>query len=290
MTYRSRASKLLETSMIDTAKVEKHYGQASLIERLQTVLKADGLDGKTLRPEALAALDQFHSRGLEATVELAQALRIDSQARVLDIGSGLGGPSRYLAATHGCTVLGIDLNPAYVDAAAFLAERTGLSDRVGYQCASALSLPFSSDTFDLAWTQHVAMNIADRATLYSEAFRVLRPGGRLAIYDVVAASDEPLHYPVPWAATPETSFLVTAEQMRSLLLEQKFEVDAWKDCTEAGITWFAQREKARASLPAMPALGLHVVMGPGFGEMTKNLARNLREGRAALIQAVVEKP
>ncbi|CAB3745753.1 class I SAM-dependent methyltransferase [Paraburkholderia humisilvae] len=276
--------------MIDTTKIEQHYGQASLIERLQSALKADGLDGNAIRPEDLASLDQFHSRGLEATIELARALQMGSQTRVLDIGSGLGGPSRYLAATYGCTVSGIDLNPSYVDAAKFLADRTGLSDRVSYSCASALSLPFESGIFDIAWTQHVAMNVADRATLYSEAFRVLRPGGRFAIYDVVATSDEPLHYPVPWAASPETSFLVTADQMRSRLLDQTFRVTAWKDCTEAGIRWFAEREKARASQQANPALGLHVVMGPGFAGMTKNLARNLREGRAALMQVIVEKP
>ncbi|CAB3754055.1 class I SAM-dependent methyltransferase [Paraburkholderia solisilvae] len=276
--------------MIDTGKNEQHYGNTSLIERLQAGLKADGLDKKALHPEDLAALDQFHSRGLAATAELAQSLAFDSHTRVLDIGSGLGGPSRYLAIRYGCTVHGVDLNSSFVDAATFLAQRTGLSDRVSYSCANALALPFDSEAFDVAWTQHVAMNIADRAGLYREACRVLRPGGRFAIFDVVATSDEPLHYPVPWAPSAETSFLVTADRMRSLLLEQTFQVVAWSDRTEAGISWFAEREKARANSPAMPALGLHVAMGLRFGEMTKNLARNLREGKAALVQAIVEKP
>src|ERR1700744_2779074 len=154
--------------MSDDENIDLHYGRGRLVERLKTALEADGFSERQPRPEDLEPLDQFHSRGLEATVELAQALKPDSATRVLDIGSGLGGPSRYLAATYGCTVHGIDLNLSFVDAANFLAEKTGLTGQVTYQCANALSLPFDTGVFDIAWTQHVAMNIADRAALYGE--------------------------------------------------------------------------------------------------------------------------
>ncbi|WP_133647055.1 class I SAM-dependent methyltransferase [Paraburkholderia flava] len=275
--------------MSNEAQVDPHYERGSLVERLKAALIAAGFDARAPRPEDLEPLDQFHSRGLDATIELAQALHLDKATQVLDIGSGLGGPSRYLASHYGSTVRGIDLSPSFVDAATFLAEKTGLADQVTYQCANALALPFEAEAFDVAWTQHVAMNIADRSALYGEAFRVLRRGGRFAIFDVVSVSDEPLHYPVPWASTPDTSFLVTADQMRAVLLEQGFSVESWTDSTAAGIEWFAEVQRKRAQQQAVPALGLHVVMGPGFREMAGNLARNLVEGRAGLVQAILRK-
>ena len=270
----------------------QHYGPRNLMERLRGALNGAGLAGKQVSPADLAPLDQFHTRGLAATVELAEAAAITRGASVIDIGSGLGGPSRYLAATYDCHVQGVDLSPAFVEAAAFLAERAGLADRVSYRCADALALPFEDGRFDLAWTQHVAMNIADRARLYSEVHRVLRSGGRFAIYDVVAASGAPLHYPVPWSRGPETSFLMTATAMRAALLERGFRIVSWTDRTEAGAAWFQEQRKARAEegVPIVPILGLHLAMGPEFPVMAANLGRNLIEGRVGIVEAVLDRP
>lgn len=277
--------------MEKAAAVIQHYGHHDLRAQLERALRAAGLEHQRLSAADLAPLDQFHTRGLAATVELAEAAKIERGAAVIDIGSGLGGPSRYLAATFDCKVYGVDLSPSFVEAASYLAERAGLAEKVTYQCADALALPCKDKTFDLAWSQHVAMNVADRVRLYAETYRVLRSGGRFAVYDVVSGTGEPLHYPVPWSRGPETSFLLTPAAMRAMLERQGFQVVAWTDRTEAGIAWFEQQRKARAlpSIPA-PALGLHLVMGEQFPEMAANLGRNLRDGRIGLLQAVLERP
>ena len=275
--------------MSHAPEIAQHYESNGLLDRLKAALPAVADEASALRLEDLAPLDQFHSRGLAATVELAQALELDRSTRVIDIGSGLGGPSRYLAATYGCTVSGIDLSLPFVETATYLAQRTGLSDKVSYQRADALHLPFEAASFDLAWTQHVAMNIADRDALYREAYRVLRPGGRFAIFDVIAGDQAPLHFPVPWARVPEASFLVNADRMHSVITAQGFREVSWTDSTQQGIEWFAARQRAQAQQATPRSLGLHLAMGPEFADMTVNLARNLREGRAALVQAIYEK-
>ncbi|MGP8232979.1 MAG: class I SAM-dependent methyltransferase [Methylovirgula sp.] len=274
--------------MTNASDVIEHYGRDDLTERLRAALDAAGLGDRLLTPEELAPLDHFHSRGLAATQELAAALAPARDAQVLDLGSGIGGPARYLAATYGCHVTGIDLSPAFVAAANYLAERSGLAGKATFECADALALPFADASFDLVWTQHVAMNIADRPRLYAEAHRVLKPGGRFAIYDIVAGETGPLHFPVPWSRGPQTSFLLRPAAMREMLEAQGFRVLAWEDQTAEGTAFFAEWQKVLAAPPAArPALNVTVVMGPEFPTMAANLARNFREGRVGLVEAIL---
>lgn len=263
--------------------VRDHYRASGLVERLKTALAAFGPDEQRLAPQQLASLDQFHTRGLEATVELAKLAGIAADMSVLDVGSGVGGPARFLAATYGCRVTGVDLSEAFVDAARYLTQRTGQSERVSFENASALALPFDDGHFDVALLQHVAMNISDRARLYQEIQRVLRPGGKFALYDVVLKGGDP-HYPVPWARTPATSFLLTAAATGEAVEAAGFRKLAWQDDSEAAKVWIAQR---RAAAPP-PSPNLGVVMGPDFAQLAANLGRNLMEGRLGILAAVFE--
>ena len=263
--------------------VRDHYRATGLTERLNTALAVFGPEDSRLTPQQLAGLDQFHTRGLAATADLAKLAGITADMSVLDVGSGVGGPARALAASNGCRVTGVDLSEPFVDAARYLTERTGQSGKVSFQAGSALELPFDDGRFDAVLLQHVAMNIADRVTLYREIRRVLKVGGRFAIYDVVLKGGEP-HYPVPWARTPSTSFLFTAEATREAVEPAGFRALVWQDDSETAKAWFVQ---VRASGPP-PSPNLGVVMGPDFAQLAANLGRNLMEDRLGILTAVFE--
>jgi SAM-dependent methyltransferase len=265
------------------AGVRDHYRATGLTERLRTALALFGPEDHRLTPRQLAALDHFHTSGLAATEELVKLAGISAGMSVLDVGAGVGGPARYLAATCGCSVMGVDLSEPFVEAARYLTERTGLSGQVSFQAASALALPFEDAAFDAVFLQHVAMNIADRARLYSEIRRVLKPAAKFATFDVVSNGVEP-HYPVPWARTAATSFLLSADATREAIEAAGFRTLVARDDSDAAKAWIA---RLRASGPP-PTPNLGVVMGPDFAQLSANLGRNIMEGRVGILSAVFE--
>jgi MPBQ/MSBQ methyltransferase len=264
--------------------VVAHYARGGLAATVLAALAAAGVDPEHPGPDDLAPLEEFHTLGRPATLELAGLAGVTAGMRVLDVGAGIGGPARLLARRHGCHVTALDLTAEFCEVSRLLTERTGLGDRVDVRQGDALDLPFDDGSFDLVWTQHAAMNIADKARLYAEMHRVLVPGGRLALYDVVAGGVAPIHLPVPWAERAEISHLVTPGALLRLLAEAGFEVVVWEDLTEVATAWM----RRLVANPDPPPLGLHLLVSD-LPRKAANWLRNLEEDRTRLLRAVARR-
>jgi ubiquinone/menaquinone biosynthesis C-methylase UbiE len=271
-----------------SAHINRHYASSGLEEAILDGLRKAGKDPEHLSPDDLAPFDQFHSRGKAATVDLARLADLKPGLRMLDVGGGLGGAARTLAAEFGCRVMVLDVTEEYCRVGEMLTRRTGQSERVSFRCASALDVPFADESFDVVWTQHSNMNIDAKDRLYAEAHRVLCAEGRLAIHEIVAGQNQPVHFPVPWATQPDVSFLRTIGDMRAIIENAGFGELIFHDRTQATLDGFRDRA---AAIPGkeLPALGLHLLLGKNFRPALANQLRNIEENRVAIIEAVYRK-
>jgi ubiquinone/menaquinone biosynthesis C-methylase UbiE len=264
--------------------VETHYTRQDLGDIVLAALRRAGKDIDRLTPEDLAPVDEFHGGQRQATIRLADLVGFRGGERVLDIGSGIGGPSRFLASRYDCRVTGIDLTAEFCRVAEMLTRLTGLTEKVSYRQATALDLPFEDLSFDVVWSQNASMNIADRDRLYSEMHRVLKIGGRLALQEVASGPGGDPHYPVPWARDAGISFLLTAEATRAKLEAAGLRVVTWHDTTQT-----SSRSWNRAVEGPPPPLGIHLLIGPDWAAVARNSARNYQEDRVRLFNAVLER-
>jgi SAM-dependent methyltransferase len=268
-------------------RVAQHYAHGALESAILEALSATGKDIDKLQPPDLSAVDEFHLGGHAATLALGNSLELLPDHALLDIGSGIGGPARHFAHAHHCRVMGVDLSDEFVQVASALTRRCGLGHRVSFSRASGLALPFPAHGFDRATLIHVGMNIENKAQLFSEVRRVLVPGGRFVVYDLMRVGPGQLPYPLPWAVAAETSFVETPNTYRRLLQSHGFAIGGEHDRTKAALTLAAEM-RAHGTKNGPPALGLHIIMGPPARERLTNVNAAIEKGLLAPIEMVAD--
>jgi ubiquinone/menaquinone biosynthesis C-methylase UbiE len=271
-----------------TSRVADHYARGGLVAAILEGLGQLGKTKETVTAADLAPVDEFHIGGAAATKELARRIALTPSDRVLDIGCGLGGPARQIAAQYRCHVSGIDLTRDYVEAGNVLSEWLQLAERVSLQHGNALALPFADGSFTAAYMLHVGMNIADKRALFDEVARVLRTGGRFAIFDVMRTGDGELSYPLPWASTADTNAIASPQHYRDALSAAGFEIVSDRARRDVALDYFA-RQRAQVAAGGSAALGVHTLMGARRPEMVRNMSDNISAGRISPVELIARK-
>jgi len=268
--------------------VLKCYDRKGLEEALLRKIQNEFYDRSELRSEDFAPIDEFHIRGREATVELTELLGVVDGLEVLDVGCGLGGTARYLAANFNCRVTGIDLTPTYISLAQKLSQKVDLAEETRFQTASALEIPFVDELFEVVWMEHVQMNIPSKKQLAIELARSLHKDGRLVLHEIFSVAGAEPHFPVPWADESFGSFLVTPDDFHDALDAAGLELIQWREVTQISLQWFENLTK-RMSESGPPPLGIHLLMGEQAKTKLENVGKNLQENRICVVQAVYRK-
>jgi len=263
-----------------------HYGGAGLADRLEAALRAAHGARERFTPAELAGFDQLHTWGPQGTARLAELAGIAAEDRVLDLGGGLGGAARQLAAERGCRVTVVELLPELCRAAGLLNRLTGQEARVTVVCGDMLEPPVAAHAFDVAWVQHVAMHVAGPGRLLGAARRALVPGGRLALWEVTAGAGGAPHLPAPWGDAAEGQHLAPAEEWRAAAAAAGFREVSWLDMTEE----LAARMQAARAIGRPPSSPVAELVVAGMAARQDNHLRSLREGRIGLALAVLEAP
>lgn len=271
--------------------ISNHYGWSGLMESIEQEIRQHGIDPQHVTVDQLAPVDNYHWFRLAGTLALAQLAAITSADRVLDLGGGIGGPARQLAHRFGCHVTVLDLTPEYCAVGETLTRWTQLTDKVSFVCGNALTMPFPDGSFDVVWTQHAVMNIPDKAGLYREVARVVRPGGRLALFDVLAGPNQPIHFPVPWASDQSFSFLLSPDETRALITQSGFREVRWMMGEElvAELERHEASEASRQDVPADGGLNPGLLNGPDGPRIGANVQRNMAEGRIVWATGLFER-
>jgi ubiquinone/menaquinone biosynthesis C-methylase UbiE len=279
-----------EAAMTLETDVAQHYSTGGLLGRIDEALRKAGADPDTPSFDDLKPVDEFHTAGLEATAALLDQLEIAPGAVVFDLGCGIGGTARHLVHRYGASVQGVDLTAEYVETARALNARLGLGDAVTLHEGSVLDLPWKDESADLVTMFHVGMNIADKAALFVEVARVLKPGGRFALFDVMQDENaDDLVFPLPWAGRAEISHVEAPDVYRRAAHAAGLEQVAERDRTAFAAQYFDRVFRMMAA-NGVPPLGIHLLMSGDPGEKLRNYVANLSAGRIAPTEMIFGKP
>ena len=266
--------------------VAAHYTHGQLLDRIVSGVEAIGKTPATVTVDELAPVDEFHIGGRQASEDFISQLELSADDNTLDVGCGIGGTSRFVASRFGCRVTGIDLTPEFVSAGQSLCDWVGLSGQVELHQGDATAMPFTDQSFDAAFMLHVGMNIANKAGLFAEVYRLIKPAGVFGVYDVMQTSDEPLSYPVPWSSVPGTSALATRQQYTEALELAGFDVLKIRDRREFAAEFFAETRRRVEQAGGAPPLGVHIAMGESAPVKISNMVENIAAGRISPVEII----
>jgi ubiquinone/menaquinone biosynthesis C-methylase UbiE len=269
--------------------VSDHYNHGDLINAIEAALPALGKDTQSVTIQDLAAVDEFHIGSRLATDHLLEQLNFSDQDHILDVGCGLGGAARYVASKYQNQVSGIDLNTEFVETGKALCRWLNLASHVSLEQGSALTMPYTEKQFDGAYMLHVGMNIADKLALFNEVNRVLKPGAYFGVYDIMQCSDGVMAYPVPWAATEQTSKLATSEQYQAALKSAGFKVFAVENRRDFALDFFKQRALENKENGGPPPLGLHTLMQQSTALKIPNMVANISNNLITPVEIIAVK-
>ncbi|MEM7534041.1 MAG: methyltransferase domain-containing protein [Chloroflexota bacterium] len=283
--------------MADDKTLAAHYAQGRLVASIEAAIAKLGKTPDTITLDDLSVVDAFHVGGQPATEHLLAQLNLNEQAHLVEVGCGIGGGARFAVHTYGCRVTGVDLTPEYVEAGNVISRWIGLDHRIELHQGNALSMPFPdagagrhpNSGFDGGFLMHIGMNIADKAALFTEISRVLRPGSRFGVYDIMHIGDGALTYPVPWASEPSMSHLASPKQYQQAMIEAGFIVSAVNNRRAFALASFEQRRKQVAENASPSPLGIHLLMGDTVSAKVRNMMSAIQSGHVAPVEIIIQK-
>jgi len=274
--------------MSNDKAVSGHYTHGDLLTTIQAAIAKLGKTVDSVTIEDLAPVDEFHIGGRQATEHFLSQLNFSEQDHILDVGCGLGGASRFVANKYNNQVSGIDLTQEYIETGKALCTWVGLDKQVTLHQGNALAMPFQDEIFDGGFIMHTGMNIENKTRLFTEVYRVLRPGASFGVYDIMRIGNGELTYPVPWATVPSTSNLATPDQYKQALSDAGFAVSTENNRRDFALGIYEQYARTETE-GGPPLLGTHILMGENSAVKSKNLLENITAGHIAPVEIIAQK-